>query len=93
MGLKNKYLLPTRGCKNYLEEIDKDTYKLIPELDYVRVIYQDNNKDIFAIDPPDGPFMSVDDFEFNGTKVNGFEFNGKKLKEIKQNNGFILIFE
>lgn len=78
-----KHLLPTRGSKNYLEEIDKNTYKLIPELDFVRVIYQENGKDILAVDPTDGPFMSV----------NSFEFNGKKLKEIKQDKDFILIFE
>ena len=47
----------------WLQHIDEDLWKLSssnPEdLQYMRVIYNEDNKGIFAIDPSGGPFLSV----------------------------------
>ena len=63
--LDNRY-----NASIWLEHIDEDLWQLKsqkPEdLQYMRVIYEKDNKSIYAIDPSGGPFLSI------GTIV-GFE--------------------
>lgn len=63
--LNNRY-----NAKIWLEHINEDLWQLKSEnhkdLQYMRFIYEDDNKTIYAIDPSGGPFMSL------GTIV-GFE--------------------
>ena len=63
--LDNRY-----NASIWLEHIDEDLWQLKsqkPEdLQYMRFIYEEDNKSIYAIDPSGGPFLSI------GTIV-GFE--------------------
>jgi len=56
--LYNRY-----GAKLWLEHINEDLWQLKadnPEdLEYMRVIYEDDNKSIHAIDPSGGPYLSL----------------------------------
>ena len=63
--LDNRY-----NASIWLEHIDEDLWQLKCEdskdLQYMRFIYEEDNKSIYAIDPSGGPFLSI------GTVV-GFE--------------------
>ena len=85
----NKIKLDNRYNVNiWLEHIDKDLWELKsqkPEdLQYMRIIFEDDNKSVYAVDPSGGPFLSI------GTIV-GFE-EKYIVKEIFK-NGFILRLE
>lgn len=85
----NKIKLDNRYSANiWLEHIDKDLWELKsqkPEdLQYMRIIFEDDNKSVYAVDPSGGPFLSI------GTIV-GFE-EKYIVKEIFK-NGFILRLE
>jgi len=85
----NKIKLDNRYNANiWLEHIDKDLWELKsqkPEdLQYMRIIFEDDNKSVYAVDPSGGPFLSI------GTIV-GFE-EKYIVKEIFK-NGFILRLE
>ena len=85
----NKIKLDNRYNANiWLEHIDKDLWELKsqkPEdLQYMRIIFEDDNKSVYAVDPSGGPFLSI------GTIV-GFE-DKYIVKEIFK-NGFILRLE
>ena len=47
------------GEKRFIKEIEKNVFKLYGDLDYMRIIFSDDGKDIYAIDPPGGPFIRV----------------------------------
>lgn len=76
--------LNTRGDNNYLEYIEDNKYKLVSEYPYVRAMFKDNPDNIYAIDPPSGPFIQV------GNKLNEV---GKIVKSITRDNGFIINFK
>lgn len=85
----NKIKLDNRYNANiWLEHIDKDLWELKsqkPEdLQYMRIIFEDDNKSVYAVDPSGGPFLSI------GTIV-GIE-EKYIIKEIFK-NGFILRLE
>jgi hypothetical protein len=76
--------LNTRGDNNYLEYIEDNKYKLVAEYPYIRVLFKDNPDDIYAVDPPSGPFIQV------GNKLNEV---GKIVESITRDNGFIINFK
>ena len=85
----NKIKLDNRYNANiWLEHIDKDLWELKsqkPEdLQYMRFIYEDDNKSVYAVDPSGGPFLSIN-------TIVGFE-EKYIVKEIFK-NGFILRLE
>lgn len=85
----NKIKLDNRYSANiWLEHIDKDLWELKsqkPEdLQYMRIIFEDDNKSVYAIDPSGGPFLSIN-------TIVGFE-EKYIVKEIFK-NGFILRLE
>lgn len=85
----NKIKLDNRYNANiWLEHIDKDLWELKsqkPEdLQYMRIIFEDDNKSVYAIDPSGGPFLSIN-------TIVGFE-EKYIVKEIFK-NGFILRLE
>jgi hypothetical protein len=82
----NKIKLDNRYNANiWIEHIDEDLWQLKAEhpedLRYMRLIYEDDNKTIYAVDPSGGPFLSL------GTIV-GFE--EKYIIEEIFPNGYIL---
>lgn len=80
--LYNRY-----GENIYLEQIEEYKYVLKGNTDWCRVIFSDKDmKDINAIDPSGGPYMSIGYFSIeNDTKI---------LNSIKENESgkFILEF-
>lgn len=76
--------LNTRGDNNYLEYIEDNKYKLVSEYPYIRVLFKDNFDNIYAVDPPSGPFIQV------GNKLNEV---GKIVESITRDNGFIIKFK
>lgn len=76
--------LNTRGDNNYLEYIEDNKYKLVSEYPYIRVMFKDNPDNIYAVDPPSGPFIQV------GNKLNEV---GKIVESITRDNGFIIKFK
>ena len=85
----NKIKLDNRYSANiWLEHIDKDLWELKsqkPEdLQYMRIIFEDDNKSVYAVDPSGGPFLSIN-------TIVGFE-EKYMVKEIFK-NGFILRLE
>lgn len=62
---KAEYItLPSRGINNRLKKISDNEYLLVPGYDCVRIISSGKNlllDDIVAIDPPDGPMISIGD--------------------------------
>lgn len=76
--------LNTRGDNNYLEYIEDNKYKLVSEYPYIRVLIKDNPDNIYAVDPPSGPFIQV------GNKLNEV---GKIVESITRDNGFIINFK
>jgi hypothetical protein len=85
----NKIKLDNRYSANiWLEHIDKDLWELKsqkPEdLQYMRIIFEDDNKSVYAVDPSGGPFLSIN-------TIVGFE-EKYIVKEIFK-NGFILRLE
>jgi hypothetical protein len=85
----NKIKLDNRYNANiWLEHIDKDLWELKsqkPEdLQYMRIIFEDDNKSVYAVDPSGGPFLSIN-------TIVGFE-EKYIVKEIFK-NGFILRLE
>lgn len=76
--------LNTRGDNNYLEYIEDNKYKLVSEYPYVRAMFKDNPDNIYAVDPPSGPFIQV------GNKLNEV---GKIVESITRDNGFIINFK
>lgn len=77
INLDNRY-----GAKLWLERLDKGLWILNSEkkedLGFMRIIYKENGKDIEAIDPSGGPFLSV------GTVLEGYI-----IEEIYP-NGYVL---
>lgn len=69
-----------------LIEVEPEKFLLMPQkkedLDYLRILYTENSEDIFAIDPPGGPFISI------GTKINGINGN---ISDIYFENSLIYI--
>lgn len=54
----------------YLEQIDKNKWKLCGDLNYCRIIFDDNEMTkIKAVDPDGGPFICVDLFEIKNNKI------------------------
>lgn len=73
--------------KHFLIEIESNKFLFMPnkkeDLDHMRVIYDTNNSEkIFAIDPPDGPFIAV------GAEVKGIL---GKISNIYFENSLIYI--
>ena len=80
-----KFLLLSRyNEKRFLQEIEPCVFKLVGDLDYLRVIFTEDGKAINAIDPTGGPFISVGSFVKKDLLV--------KSIEIKKDNGDILIY-
>ena len=87
--MENIKLFNRYGAKFWLEHLDKDIWQLKYEdprdLDYMRIIYEDDDcKIVNAIDPPGGPFMCVGynvnkKYQIAEIFKNGYIF---KLKEI-----------
>ena len=82
----NKIKLDNRYNANiWLEHIDEDLWQMKSEnaddLKYMRIVFGDDYKSIYAIDPSGGPFLSL------GTII-GFE-EKYKIDEILP-NGYIL---
>lgn len=76
--------LNTRGDNNYLEYIEDNKYKLVAEYPYIRVLFKDTPDNIYAVDPPSGPFIQV------GNRLNEV---GKIVESITRDNGFIITFK
>ena len=77
--------LNTRGDNNYLEHIKDNKYRLVSEYPYIRVLFNTNPEDIYAIDPPSGPFLQV------GNKIDEV---GKTIESITRSDlGFIINFK
>ena len=73
--------------KHFLIEIESNKFLFMPnkkeDLDHMRVIYDTNNSEkIFAIDPPDGPFIAV------GAEVKGI----LEVQKLKVYSGKLVIF-
>ncbi len=65
-----KITLPNRdGFNVYLEQISGNTWSLNCP-DYYRLVYNEDNSGIWAIDPPGGPFLSI------GTKIQSKQITG-----------------
>lgn len=62
-NLRKILILGRYGEKRYLQEIEPNVFKITGEdLDYMRIIFSENGKEIHAIDPTGGPFISVGSF-------------------------------
>ena len=74
--IKNRY-----GQCHIFNEVSDNLYEINPFCDYFRIIYEEDNVTINAIDPDGGPFMS-----------RGYIFeNGKILKDIVIINNKVLL--
>lgn len=69
---------------NYLLEVEKNKFKLVTELDCIRVIMDSEHNNIKSIDPPGGPMITV-----------GTDIQGKIVRAIyfsPKDKGFIIDF-
>ena len=82
LKLRKFPLLGRYGEKRFLKEIEPMVFKLSGEdLDYMRVIYTEDGKGIYAIDPTGGPMISIDSFIFNNIYVKAIDYN-KNINEF-----------
>lgn len=56
--LRKVLLLSRYNEKRFLEEKEPGVFILVGDMDYMRIIYNDDGT-IYAIDPTGGPFISV----------------------------------
>lgn len=77
--------LVSRGCNNFLKEVEQKKYQIISEFDIFRIITNpENNDEIVAIDPSGGPMISIGDVISNNV-VSKIYFSSKY-------NGYIIEF-
>ena len=72
--IKNRY-----GQYHTFEKNDNGLYSLKPNLDSIRIIYEEDNENIFAIDPDGGPFMTKGYMFDNGKMLNDIIIINNKL--------------
>lgn len=80
-------LFNRNGNNIYLQKIGNFEYLLCGDLDYMRIGYDNKDKEkITFIDPDGGPYMHIDDFELE---------NGGILSEIREDecNRYTFIFK
>lgn len=87
----NKFLLKNRYGENYfLKQVGVELYKLVGNLDYMRIIFTDDGKEIYAVDPPGGPFLCIGyevkprfviDRIYSSPEYSSFVFNIKEKNE------------
>lgn len=87
MTYPEKIVLHSRDPKDhYLEKIDRGNYKLVCGIDFVRVIFEEDNKTINAIDLPGGPMVCVDEQIEEGLKI-------KKIYHSLHHQGIVIVLE
>lgn len=83
-----KIKLLSRGEDNWLQKIGECTYILHTENNYIRIIYDHDNKTIIGVDPSGGPMIKVEEL----LPVEDKE-DQKKVKLIKNWNNIYIITE
>lgn len=83
-----KIKLLSRGEDNWLQKIGECTYILNTENNYIRIIYDHDNKTIIGVDPSGGPMIKVEEL----LPVEDKE-DQKKVKLIKNWNNIYIITE
>ena len=82
--LRKLLILGRYGERRHLQEIKPNVFKLTGEdLDYMRVIFTEDGKDIFAIDPTGGPFIHTGSFIKKGIYI-------KSIVLDKETNEFLI---
>ena len=74
LNLRKFLLLSRYGDKRFLQEIEPEIFKLVGDIDHMRIIY-DKDSHINAIDPPGGPMISVGTFVKNKIFIKSIDFN------------------
>lgn len=76
LKLRKLLLLGRYGEKRYLQEVEPCIFKLTGEdLDYMQIVFSEDNKSIYAVDPTGGPFISVGSFIKDGIYIKSIVFN------------------
>ena len=83
-----KIKLLSRGEDNWLEKIGEHTYILHAENEFIRIIYDNDNKTLIGVDPSGGPMIKVGEL----LPVENKE-DQKKVKLIKNWNNIYIITE
>ena len=83
-----KIKLISRGEDNWLEKIGEHTYILHAENEFIRIIYDPDNKTLIGVDPSGGPMIKVGEL----LPVKDKE-DQKKVKGIKNWNNIYIITE
>ncbi len=76
------------GLDIWLENIEDDFWELKTKdkeyFSYLRLIYEDDKNDIFAVDPPGGPFLHIGMIINGEFKIIGILNNGHIIQLEKQ---------
>ena len=86
----HKIKLPSHdGSNNYIEQISKNQWMLVPQYNWVREIW-DGEKDgvhnIIAVDPSGGPMLSLGD-NIYGLVIESFEYSDEKRHYVLNTSG------
>lgn len=83
-----KIKLLSRGEDNWLEKIGEHTYILHAENEFIRIIYDHDNKTLIGVDPSGGPMIKVGELLPTENKE-----DQKKVERIKDWNNIYIITE